>query len=192
MIKKKRINLLGKNKSSKLSQVLLDKVVFYTTIIGIILFIAFLGLSAMNLMQKNKIQAALREKESLENFLNVNKTTDTDTAYFLAKKEQLKSFLQNDSQFIPYYTILSDSLSTASDSASVENLLIDNSRKTQFEIIFDDYDSVFKYVKYIESGDFLSNFENLTLIEFKLVQAGVNKTKSYQLNFEGKFKKLDN
>lgn len=184
---KKRINLFGKANGKSINAIVAEKTVRYATFVGICFFAVFLILSIMNIIQKSKIQALQEEQVKYLTFIKENKNSETDTAYFLLKKEQLKKFMKDDAQFLPYYTIIQDSLNTSSNAATIQKMLIDKTKKTEFNISFNDYDAMNVFIKYIESDKFLKNFESLTLENFSLNKSG----KGYEIDFTGKFKELN-
>src|SRR5690242_15725006 len=102
---RKRLNLFGRTQQKSLAAALNEKTVLYTTIIGIVLFVIFLVISVLNIMQKSHIQSLLNDKQKSLNFLTENKTNEAETTYFIQKKDQLNTFLKDDANFLPYYTI---------------------------------------------------------------------------------------
>lgn len=190
MIEKKRLNLLRKEPKNKIQELVIGKTVFYATIVGIILFIVFLLLNVLNIVQKRDIETKLKEKESVLNYIVSNNNDIVKSAYFSLKNDLLKKYMKDDAEFLPYYTVLNDSIASASNSARVESLYIDKNKKTEFVIDFNDYNAIYKYIKYTESDIFLKNFESLTLTSFSIDQINISKNKGYILNFEGQFKEL--
>lgn len=187
MTKRKRINLFSKGAQNKFFEVE-RKIVLYSTIAGAFLFVVFLVFVILGFTQKSTISNLNTEKEDMLRYLVENKNSETETAYFLLKKDQLKTFLKDDAQFLPYYNILRDAIKEASDQARVKSMLIDKDKKTNFVINFMDYDVLYSYLKYVESDDFLKHFEKLTLTSFSLDRTEDKKEKGYELNFEGVFK----
>lgn len=190
MIEKKRLNLLRKEPRNRIQELVISKTIFYATIVGIILFVVFLLLNLLNIIQKRDIETKLKEKESVLNYIVSNNNDIIKSAYFSLKNDLLKKYMKDDAEFLPYYTVLNDSIASASNSARVESLYIDKSKKTEFVIDFNDYNAIYKYIKYTESDMFLKNFESLTLTSFSIDQTNISKNKGYTLNFEGQFKEL--
>jgi hypothetical protein len=190
MIRRKRVNLFSRNPGKYLASAISDKAVMYATVAGSVLFVAFLILSGLVFYQKTRMNSLLKEKEEHLSYLASNKNSEADTALFIIKKEQLKQFIKDDAQFLPYYNILQNSLALASNAATIQAMTLDKSRDVSFIINFTDYDLMYKYIRYIESQAFLKNFEILTLTTFSLNQSNAALSKGYQLNFEGKFKAL--
>lgn len=190
MIKKRRVNLFSKQKQIKLEVLLKEKLVYFSTIIGAILFIVIIILKFADISEKKKFQELTNEKQQLFQFIIDNKDNEASNAYFLIKKGQLKKFLNDDARFLPYYKVLNDSIFQATASASVQSIVIDKTRGTEFMINFPDYTSMYKFVKYVESDEFLKNFQTLTLRSFSLNTGSANTFKGYQLSFEGQFETL--
>lgn len=187
MTKRKRINLFSKGVQHKFFEVE-RKIVLYSTVTGAFLFVVFLIFIILGFTQKDTLSKLNNEKEEMLRYMVENKNSETETAYFLLKKDQLKKFLKDDAQFLPYYNILSDSIREASDQAHVQSMLIDKDKKTNFVINFTEYNALYSYLKYVESDDFLRHFEKLTLTSFSLDQTEDEANKEYELNFEGVFK----
>ncbi len=189
MIQKKRINLFAKTTRSPVSFFLTEKAILYASSVGILLFIVFLIFIVLSIAQKNRINGLLNQKQGLLNYIVENKNNEVETTYFLLKKEQLKKFLKEDAEFLPYYKILDNSIKSSSNAAVVQSLTIDKNKQTQFSIQFLNYESMYNFFKFIESDIFLKNFEMLELTAFSL-SAQKESTKGYMLNFQGKFRIL--
>lgn len=187
MTQRKRINLFSKGNQHKFLEAE-RKIVLYSTVAGVAMFVVFLVFVTLGFMQKNTIAHLNTQKEEMLRYLVENKNSETETAYFLLKKDQLKTFLKDDAQFLPYYNILQDSIKEASDEGRVQAMVIDKDKKTKFVINFTDYDALYSYLKYVESDDFLRHFETLKLSSFSLDQAEGAQLKGYELKFEGVFK----
>jgi hypothetical protein len=188
---RKRLNLFNRQERRSIAAILTEKTTLYSTILGVVLFVVFLFLSTTSVFQKTQIQSLKNEKQQLLNFLVENKNSEAETAYFLLKKEQLKTFMKDDAQFLPYYDILRTSLLIASNDATIESMFIDKNKKTQFVINFSEYDSMYRFIKHIESEEFLKYFDTLVLTSFVLNQSNQRLRRGYQLNFEGKFRPLE-
>ncbi len=188
MTQQKRLNLFNKTTNRNVTSIIADKTIFYSTIVGAILFVAFIVLIVLTITTNSRVSTATQEQKQLVEYLSQNKTAEAQTTYFLQKKDQLKTFLKDDAAFLPYYTILKNSLPPATSSATIQTMKIDKSKKTEFLITFINYDDMYRYIHYVESEDFLRNFESLKLTTFSLNQLGG--VKGYQLHFEGKFMNL--
>ncbi len=150
----------------------------------------------MKLLDKTK-------QEDLKYLLN-DKDFEAKMIFFKSKKELVNTYLKDDAHFLPYYSLLLDSLDnetaseSASNSSSLQTVSIDKDRNTEFTVIINELDSAISFLKYVESEDFLSHFEDITLTQFNLLEDVIEEKnensqqikESYQFEFKGKFTKI--
>ena len=106
----------------------------------------------------------------------------------------MKTYLKNDSEFLPYYTQLKNLLTLTSETPVIESMTIDEKKLTKFVIKFNSFAAALSFITYIESESFLRNFNTLTLTNFTLNQTnqlGSQPQAGYKFYFEGAFKQLD-
>ena len=127
-----------------------------------------------------------------------DKDIEANTRYFKGKQTQLLKYEKDDARFLPYYSVLVSALSSSSQSATLDSIEIDKNRDATFIVKFKDYDGMVQFLRYVESEEFLSNFEALSMASLNLsrssgsttkVQSAVNK--NYQLQFKGRFKEIN-
>jgi len=88
-------------------------------------------------------------------------------------------------------------LNTSTDSATLDSIEIDKTRSTSFVIKFKDYETMISFLKYVESEEFLKNFDELSMASLSLnrdvvvVSTARYANKNFQLQFKGKFKELN-
>lgn len=193
MRQRKKINLFKKRTHSVLDIFIAEKIVLYMTVAGVVLFFGFLVITGIAFFQRTKLKELTSRHEQLTNFISENKTNEAESTLFILKEGQFKKFYSEDARFLPYYKVLNDSMPTqsGSSSATIDNLLIDKTRKTNFTISFPDFFSTYNFLKHVESEKFLKNFESLKLNSFNLDQSAKGMSKKYQLSFDGKFIELN-
>jgi|GEM_PF-1102185 len=193
---KKRINLFSRQKRNDFFSVYGQRIRYVGTIAGIAFFLLFLFVMFSLLRVKQSILSVNDKKKLQLTYLLENKDLEANTRYFKGKQTQLTKYLEDDANFVPYYSVLSDALKSSSQSANLDRITIDKNRETTFVIQFTQYESMLSFLKYIETDDFLGSFDELSLANFSLSKrdtAGTvieNKNK-YQLQFKGKFKQTD-
>ncbi len=193
---KKRINLFIKKKSSSASPIASEKVNFYGSIAGVILFTVFLAFIFLQYQVRAQKNSLLQEKQKLYNFILANKDEVAKMNLYTKKNNQLKTFLKDDAEFLPYYNLLKDALSknqTANFNPDLDYMQIDKDKNTEFSVKFAEYEPAYTFLKIMESSEFLNNFSELKLIGFTLtnkIQTFDDK-KGYELQFKGKFKAID-
>ncbi len=184
---KKRINLILKQKQYQH----LEHLFQYVRRAVIVVFVLFLASSVVYfvilLNKQTRIKALTAEKKALLSNLLENKEIEAKFVYFNTKEKNITSILKNDVNFYPYYSLLVDSLKSSSPQATLENVLIEKTKSTQFLLSFPKYDSLLSFFKFIESEDFLKNFNELHLVSLSTAGRG---TGDIRMNFSGKFIEL--
>jgi hypothetical protein len=128
------------------------------------------------------------QKKGLLQSLIENKDIEAKINYFAAKDDQLKLYLKDDAEFLPYYNLLKDILAFSSESPILESMTLDKNKSTEFVVRFVQYAPAYEFLKFIESDSFLTHFTELRLNNFSLTQDSTNSEQGYQLRFRGKFK----
>ena len=187
---KNRINLFKRKPQLDYISVNGPKFKRYLTISGIILFILFLVLIANSVRLNTQQQDLLKKKETYLKYLLEEKDIEANIRYFKSKESQVETFLKDDAQFLPYYTVLKNSLEQTNNKAVLEVISIDKNRNTRFVVKFSSSEEIIIFLKYIEADEFLKNFETLTLQSFSLNQQQKSAT-TYNLELRGVFKELN-
>lgn len=189
---KKRINLLLSKRKSHLLTVYGEKIKLVVSVIGVICFLIFLYLTVMFFRVKSNINKMNEKKKLYLSYLLENKDTEANVRYFKGKQIQLTDFLKDDAHFLPYYTILKEALNSSTQSALLDTIMINKLRETTFVVQFSNYENMILFIKYIESDEFLSKFNQLTLANFSLnVKSSTPNAYKYQLQFQGKFNQIN-
>lgn len=138
------------------------------------------------------------KKRQYLSLLLEDKDTEASMRYFKGKQTQLLNFEKDDVRFVPYYSVLLETVHNFSESATLDNIEIDKERKTKFTIRFTDYDGMISFLKYVESESFLKNFDDLSVTSLSLSREDkqsdtslVSQKKQYQLQFKGRFIQLN-
>ena len=189
---KKRINLLSPKKKVNYLLLYRDKIRLFASLVGVLCFILFIFFITILLKVKNNINAMNLKKKSYLTYLVENKEAEANVRYLKIKQDQLTNFMKDDAHFLPYYTILKESINTSTQSALLNSISINKSRETTFTVQFLKYENVISFIKYVESDDFLSKFSQLTLSSFALnVKTAIGNSYKYQLQFKGKFNQIN-
>ncbi len=186
---KNRINLFRQKPQLDFISVNAAKLKRIFTVIGVITFAIFVFLIIKTVQLDLKLQDLSTKKETYLKYLLEDKDTEANMRYFKSKQTQLNNFLKDDANFLPYYTILKQSLDQSGNTAILDTITIDKNRETRFVVKFTNYNDMIAFLKYIESADFLKNFTSLSLDSFNLSQ-NISSVKNYQLELKGVFKEL--
>lgn len=184
---KSRINLFQKRQRQD-SWLFTENTKLYSTIIGVMLFIVFMTFVWLQFRLQSQIVTLQEEKKGLLQSLIENKDIEAKINYFAAKDDQLKLYLKDDAEFLPYYNLLKDILAFSSESPILESMTLDKNKSTEFVVRFVQYAPAYEFLKFIESDSFLTHFTELRLNNFSLTQDSTNSEQGYQLRFRGKFK----
>lgn len=187
-MKKSRINLL----TSKEDYYRLEKyfTLFQRFVLGYsILFTIGIGILIYNNLQQNfKLESLTRQKQSLLSRLSKHRNDETKLIILSKKMGYYNEFIRDDARFIPYYNLLLETLKNSSQSAALTEFDIDKSRQVNFTLTFDNFDEMVQSFQFIESEQFIHNFEHLDMTDFIGSQSESIK---YQLSFIGKFRTLN-
>ena len=195
---KKRLNLFNRKKRFDFFSAYANKVKQYGSVIGVILFIVFVFTIIQTISVRGQVQSLTKSKQKYLALLINDKDIEANTRYFKGKQTQLLKYEKDDARFLPYYSVLVSALSSSSQSATLDSIEIDKNRDATFIVKFKDYDGMVQFLKYVESEEFLNNFEALSMASLNLsrssgsstkVQSAVNK--NYQLQFKGRFKEIN-
>ncbi|MEN9327747.1 MAG: hypothetical protein RI947_555 [Candidatus Parcubacteria bacterium] len=184
---KSRINLFQKRQRQD-SWLFTENTKLYSTIIGVVLFIVFMSFVWLQFRLQSQIVMLQEQKKGLLQSLIENKDIEAKINYFAAKDDQLKLYLKDDAEFLPYYNLLKDILAFSSESPILESMTLDKNKSTEFVVRFVQYAPAYEFLKFIESDSFLTHFTELRLNNFSLTQDSTNSEQGYQLRFRGKFK----
>lgn len=147
----------------------------------------FLAITLINLQKQIKKSNELNLKKS--NFIKLltEKNNEEVKIKFLEKKYQLlNKYLNDDSFSSPYYQLLLENLSLASNEPKLKVFKINKNRDTEFIISFNDFKDLREFFKFTESEIFTKNFEKLSLKSFN-INNELNQKEDYELSFIGKF-----
>lgn len=188
-MKKTKLNLLTNREDYQKIERLFEfvRVFFYIQLgILVILFILFFVSLAS---QNNKINTLLSQKKISLESLKDKEADETKLLYIQNKYQALKAYLKEDAQSLPYYNLLNSALSKSTESATLKSFLISKNRDVSFTVSFAHFDELLSFFRFIESDEFLKNFEKVSLKNFTAL--GDSKTKqNYELAFTGRFIEL--
>jgi len=186
-MKKKGINLIVNREDYHK----IETVFSYLKLSIIVLFVLFLVISSYFLISLKKKDNQLRiinlEKQSVLRLINENSQKFAQLNYLRQKYQLLKTYIKDDANSSPYYSLLNEALKDASNSAQIKEFNIDKNRQVDFTIAFSDFPSLRNFFKVIESQKFLKNFESIYLKSFNVIGATIDRKENYELSFYGKF-----
>lgn len=195
---KKRLNLLSHKKHFDWFGAYATFIKRMGTLAGIVLFILFFIIIIKIISVQKDSSDLMKKKQLYLSLLAEQKDAEANTRFFKGKLTQLNKYELDDARFVPYYTILVTAISSSTQSAVLDTVDIDKTRATTFMVKFKDYEGMISFLKYVESPDFLKNFDELSMASLNLsrTQQATSKdmgttSKSYQLQFTGKFKSIN-
>jgi len=187
-MKKKRINLLFQKRDYHKIELFFHFLRVAVYVIGFLLIIAIMIAFQMSRKQNKELSHLLQEQRDTQAMINKNKEIKEKLLLLSVKNAQLKKFMKNDVNFLPYYKVLRKTVSLSTSAAALDNVTIDKDRNVNFDVFFPGYDSFINFFSFAESNSFLGNFRRLTLNSFT---ANEKNTHKYKLSFSGTFKNLD-
>jgi len=188
-MKKTKLNLLTNREDyQKIEKVFsIIRYLLYVQLgILVVLFVFFfISFSAQN----SKINDLLNQKKTLLESLKNREADEAKLIYVQNKYQTLKDYLKEDARSLPYYNLLNSALSKSTESATLKSFLISKNRDVTFTVAFAHFDELLSFFRFIESVEFLKNFEHVSLKNFSAL--GDSKTKeNYELAFTGRFIEL--
>jgi hypothetical protein len=186
---KKGINLIRRQKKYLRYEnffKILRTLLVVVSVIFFIIFIFSFGITAQN---NRKLNDLYLEKKNLLEYLANNKEVEAEFTYFRNKYTQLKSIIDEDVNFLPYYNLLTESLKQASPSPILDAIIITKDRTVNFTLRFDNPSSITSFLKFAESESFLKNFTQLFVGQFNLESK--KGTQNYQLLLVGKLNPIN-
>jgi len=185
---KKKINLLTKLEKYQR----LEKIFFWIKIFSFIfvLFVILINIifNFFFLSKKGEIEELNRKKITLLQFISQQAPIEAKYQIFSQNFNLLKKFLNEDANFFPYYQLINQSLQSATTGAVLRSIEISKDKKINFEVSFSTLEEMLNFLETIERGDFIKNFQKLTLKSFSLKKNQQTQTNEFQLDFEGVFK----
>lgn len=183
---KKRVNLFSKKKQ----QQPIPTAYFTLRSYGLLFMCICIFLSIVSgiwfFIVNQKYTALVEDTERLQNQTRANDRIQGNIVFFVNKKEQLKGFLKDDAQFEMYYKLINDVISRSQTGATLINFSLNLQRETSFILGFPDFDSAKDLFAYIETEEFLNNFESLSIRQFSINNPGQVRTNTdFQLYFSG-------
>lgn len=187
-MKKTKINLLSDRQDySKLERYF---VALRWTVLGyaVVFFAVVIGIAVFLLNQNSQLTDLANKKKTYLTSLGIQKNEEAKLVFISKKMGAYNEFIKDDAQFVPYYTLLTDTLKSGSQSAILSSFNIEKQRVVDFKLSFKQLEDMLESFKFIESDQFLKNFEQLTLTQFNSQTQNTQKT--YDLSFSGKFIQL--
>lgn len=182
---KRRINLFAKKKQEEpiptLSITVRSYGILFLCICAVLSLVAG-GYYFYQLQNLNRLQSNLSDLQLLS---QQNGKIQGNIVFFINKKEQLKTFLKDDNHFQEYFNLLKGTLKESQTDAILVNMDLTLTKDTNFVISLRDFATAQKLLDFIESPQFLENFEALSLESFSINNS--QGSSDYRLSFRGKF-----
>lgn len=181
---KKKINLLVSRQDSVL---IVKKVRFIRNIITVIslsTLILLLFFLFFLFLFNSETKSLMTKKEALLEEIKDNALIDKKIELFTQYANEINILKQSDVNFLPYYKILIDSLSSATESAQLSSITVDNKRNVAMKLNFISYDSLMSFTNVLQSQEFLNKFQSLNLESFSLLNGDMI---NYSLIVKGTF-----
>ncbi len=191
MKKTKKINLIINHEDYRKYELIFHKIkiVFYIfASIFILSSIIFYIIIKNQIDNENKL---IKQKRFLLEITNQRVQDLAKLNYLQQKYQDYKTFIKDDAFSAYYYDLLNSAIKKSSEEAALKTFNIDKSREVSCSVIFSEFTSLRGFLKFIESSDFLNNFESIVLKSYNITGSYENKKEAYELNFSGKFKPLD-
>lgn len=186
-MKKSKLNLLTNRedyqKIEKYFAWLRISVIILSVFFLIIIVYFFINL----LLQHSQISALTSKKKFLLEQLQ-DKEEDEAKAIIIQKKYlSIKEYLKDDARPLPYYNLLNTAMASSTESAGLKSFQITKNREVNFTVSFTSFGDLLNFFKFIESDNFLKNFERLSLESFTAISSKESEKSNYELSFVGKF-----
>lgn len=188
-MKKTKLNLL----SNRVNYQKIEKIFSYIRIgfyaeIGLLtLLLSLFFFSFIN--QTHTINQLLEQKKVLLASLKNKEGYEAKLIYIQNKYQNVQTYLKDDANSLPYYNLLNSALSQSTGSATLKSFLISKNRDASFTVSFANLDELLSFFRFIESDNFLKNFEKVSLKNFSAI--GDSKLKqNFELAFDGRFIEL--
>ncbi len=162
-------------------------ILFFSIIFLVVVFCFYFLVGSKN----QKINNLLDRKKRLLESIQDKKDNEAKIIFIQKKYQVLKDFLTGDAYFLPYYNLLNSALKPASEAASLETIQIDKQRQVDFTVSFKQFKELTNFLKFVESQEFLKQFENLSLKSFSAQSGGKDVEGKYVLSFYGQFTKIN-
>lgn len=185
-MKKTRINLLVNREDYQKYENFFEWLKLSAAILTLLLFVFFIFFYLTLRKKFNTFEQMNLQKKTYLQLLTERRPDEAKINYIQKKYLDLKTFLKDDASSTPYYQLLSDAIKNSSQTASLKSFEVNKDREASFTIIFSNFDKLMDFLKFAESKEFISNFENISLKNFVVV-GNEEKTESYELSFSGKF-----
>lgn len=191
-MKKKAINLLTSRdeyiKIERSLRILRTVVVTYCCIF----ILGALTFTFLQYQQTSKIQDMIDQKANLLASLNNSKDQEAQLVFVAKKVKAYEKFILDDARFLPYYNLLNSALKNTSESsggtssATLASFALNKERAVSFTLMFASVADMIDSFRYVESEEFLSNFQELSLNGLTVG----SKQAENSLSFSGKFKEI--
>ncbi|MFZ6034854.1 MAG: hypothetical protein ACOYUB_01740 [Patescibacteria group bacterium] len=188
-MRKSKINLAISREDYQKYELFFQRLKIAVAVIAVIFFGVMITVFFI-LANKNAQNTQLKQqKNSFVTALGSKQGDEAKIFYLQKKYADLETFMKNDASSLPYYSLLNDALKESSKSSAIKSFVIDKSRSASFTIGFNSFPDLLDFFRFIESKEFLKNFESVSLKSFSVIGDDKNQ-ENYEISFFGKFVKL--
>lgn len=186
-MKKHRLNLLVTKEDYRKYEIIFNRIKIFSLLTSIFLF-TYAVIVYFNFYQKKvRIENLLKEKTEIMAKISSKNQDVSKLSALINRYQFLVKNMNEDANFVPYYSLLISSLSESTNSAKIKMFKINKQRDIEFTIGFEKFNELMNFFKLIESKKFLDNFEVLSLKNFNLITDSLL-IQNYELVFNGRFK----
>lgn len=185
-MKKSRINLLVNREDYQKYENFFERLKLSVALLTFFLFILFLSFYLILKKKFNSYEKMNMQKKTYLQLLTERRSDEAKINFIQKKYNYLKTFLKDDASSTPYYQLLSDSIKNSSQEATLKMFEVNKNREASFTIKFSNFDKLMEFLKFSESKEFISNFENISLKNFVII-GNKDSNERYELSFNGKF-----
>jgi hypothetical protein len=186
---KKRVNLLTSNDISSNLTDIINQVSKGSYIALVVLCIVLLGTGAANYYYSKQVSLLQESLANVQAFISGNGNFDKKIKFFIYKNNLLKTFLKDDAKSYTYFLWMKQYLAKNAPEARIDDFSIDNTGTTNVTLNFTQYERAMKFVQFIETPDFLDNFEYVIMQDLVISKESVE-ANGVSIKIECKFKPI--
>lgn len=179
---KQRINLFSKKKQTQPIPMQAVRLRNYGIVTMIVSIIVCIGAGGFYWYQTQELNRLDQEVQQTQRIVNQNDQVQGDVIFFINKKDQLTTFLQDDINFALYYRLLVEIIDGANVEAELKSMNLDESLESSFIITVPSFEDGEPLMEFLESENFLQYFDALTMNSFR-----VGTRDTLELQFRGTF-----
>ncbi len=179
---KTRINLFSKKRQTQPIPVQAYRLRNYGILTVIISVLICMGAGGFYWYQLQELNRLTAEVQRTKQIVAASNDVQGDVVFFVNKKDQLNTFLQDDIDFAIYFRLLQSIIADAGVEAELVSMNLEPSLESNFIIAIGSFEDGESLMSFIESESFLQYFESLTMNSFR-----IGLSDRLELQFRGQF-----